>query len=256
MGAEFKTSASDAKPAARPQRHRWQFSLLSLFLLTTLTCLVLSWWAWPRPAEVVAIVNAMSTPLPVSSSLTSNDPPEFVICRNVLLNNLHDPEVLKDAVSIPGNGNLRMFRDRSEPAKWLEARLRIESVPPSVVIIRMKVPAQFREEAVEVVDYITTRCVSRTLVEVGRRTREHASVLLAEKNRVERKLKSASRRLEKLRRMRAAENPELVALEAEILKLTDLSQQLTAELLAAHDLDNSSKHLQLVQMATVTNGNQ
>jgi hypothetical protein len=255
MGAEFMTSASESKPAAGSPRRRWQFSLFSLFLLTTVTCLMLSWWAWPRPAEVVAIVNAMSTPLPVSSALTSDEQPEFIICRDVLLKALHKPEVLDDAVAIPGNGKLRMFRGRSEPAEWLKSRLGIESVQPSVVMIRLKVPAQFRDEAVEVVDYITTRCVSRTLVEVGRRTREHASALLAQKNRVERELKNTRLRLEKFRRTRAAEDPELVVLEEEACKLMDLSKQLSAELLAAQDVDNSSKHFQLVQMATVTNGN-
>ncbi len=250
------TDAADNKPLTRASRRRWQFSLLSLFLLTTATCLILSWWVWPRPVEVVAIVNAIATPLPVSSALTSESPPEFVVCQDVLLRKLRSPDLLEDAVAIPGNGNLRMFRNRSEPTKWLEKRLRIEVVQPSAVVVSLKVPERFVGDAVEVVDYITTRCVSRTLVEVGRQTREHASALIAEQKRVRRQLVDKSVQLAQWRRKLGAEHREVVALEAEVFELTERTKRLTAEILNAQNLDNSSRHLQLVQMATaVTNGN-
>lgn len=248
-----KASAHNAPGAGlavpRSQR-RLQFSLLSLFLLTTLTCLLLSWWVWPRPIEVVSIVNASATPLPVSRSVADGTPPEFAVYQQELLKELRSPGLLQDAVSVPGNGNLGMFRNRSEPTEWLAKRLRVEVVQPATIMISLKVPEHLRDEGVEVVDYITTKCVSRTTVKVGRQTREYLSDLRAEQQRVRRQLRKNTRQLAQLSRTRSADDAEIIALETEVLHLTDTIKRLVVEIQNAQTADNSSQYLQLVQMAT------
>jgi hypothetical protein len=248
MQSQVATDAARNQPATGPSRRRWQFSLLSLFLLTTATCLVLSWWVWPRPVEVVAIVNASAAPLPVSRTPPNGGSPEVVEYQQELLRELQSRVLLKDAVSVPGNGNLRLFRGLSEPTAWLRKRLKVEVLQPSTVLVSLKVPKHLHDEGVEVVDYITTRCISRTLVKVGRETRRYLSDLQREKLNVRRKLQAATSRTDGQDRPKALDEAEVVALTSEAAQLDLLIRK-------AEVADNSSQYLQLVQMATVTKGN-
>jgi hypothetical protein len=249
MQTQVELDAAREELAARPSRRRWQFSLFSLFLLTTATCLVLSWWVWPQPIEVVSIVNASTTALPVSRIPVDGGQQDVVVYQQELLRELRKPDLLKDAVSVPGNGKLRLFRDQSEPTKWLERRLRVEVVPPSTVLVSLKVPPHLHDEGVEVVDYITTKCISRTLVKVGRQTRSFLSELQAEQVNVRRKLRAATSPTSEQGEPRTLDEAEIVALQSEAAQLDLLIRK--AEL-----ADNSSQYLQLVQMATAINQGQ
>jgi hypothetical protein len=150
-----------------PPKRRLQFSLVSLFALTTVTCLLLGWWAWPRPVEVVALLHApAATPALGKLSLRAN---EFVVdIQRELLSALNDPTLMDDTVSIVGNGKLRIFRGRSNPAAWLRDRLEIDVLPKSIVSIKLTVPAEFKTDAIECLDYMALRAATRVNVEAAR----------------------------------------------------------------------------------------
>ena len=89
-----------------PARRRLQFSLLSLFVLTTTTCLIMSWWVWPQPVEVVSLVNASATPIPIGPASDGAFACPTVIYQQELLTALKDPKLLHHAVSVASNANL------------------------------------------------------------------------------------------------------------------------------------------------------
>jgi hypothetical protein len=209
---------------------------------------------WPRPVEVVALINASTKPLAVSRSTDPGAAPDTVMYQYELLKALQSPALLQDAVSIPGNGELRMFSRRSKPVEWLRERLRIEVINPSIVSIKLKVPKHFQNEAIEVVDYIATRCVSRTLVKVGKQTRDFLSELRAEERRIRRELSGREQRLAHLASTRPTDDAERRRLEAEAFQLKEVLNQLDSELQSAQSADNWSQYLQLVQTATASNG--
>jgi hypothetical protein len=154
-----------------PTRRRWQFSLLSLLVLMTATCLVLGWMARPRPLEVVALIHAPAAPPPAGKAASPGTAP-FIDVQQELLAKLREPALFTDAVSIVGNGKLRMFRGRVDPADWLRDRLDVEILPQSVVSITLRVPAKFEKEGIEVLDYIALRAATRVNVEVAAESRQ------------------------------------------------------------------------------------
>ena len=99
-------------------RRRLQFSLLSLFVLTTAACLALTWWVWPRPVDVILI--SIASPTPIQVSMGSRGEPTFVDYQQEFLAALNSPQLLQDAIDVTGNGHLPMLAHRRDPAAWLQ----------------------------------------------------------------------------------------------------------------------------------------
>ena len=175
-----------------------------------------------------------------------------MVYQQELLAALSSPKLLQDTVAITGNGKLRMLRGRSDPAEWLRRRLEVKVINPSIVSVTLTVPEYFQRDAIEVVDYITLKCVSRTTADVGHRTRKFLKSLRHEQRSLHREIGRKTAKLERLSRTLPGDDPQLATLEAEIRRLSEEVGELSAEISVAQGADNSSSHLQFIQMATVT----
>jgi len=128
----------------------------------------MSWWVWPQPVEVVALVQVPAAPIPVSENSVQ-----------LLLTALNNPTLLNDAIAITGNGHLRMLRDQSDPADWVRKGLEVEVLKNSIVSIKLSVPRHYASDAIEFVDYIMLRAVADVdskLVRSGHSRRDKRAV--------------------------------------------------------------------------------
>jgi hypothetical protein len=229
---------------------RLQFNLLSLFALMTVTCLLLSWWVWPQPVEVISLVHASAAPIPVSFKSNASQT-RLVSYQEDLLAALHNPAILHDAMTVAGNGNLRMLRDRSDPIGWLQKRLEIKVLKNSMVSIKLTVPEYFQRDAVEVVDYITQKAVAGTSVKIGRQTREHVKRLRREHRALQHAIGETTQRLNGLREDESGDSHRAAALVLVLKSQCASLNRLQGEIAKAQSADQSLTHLQFIQSATV-----
>lgn len=238
-------SEAHTPPASR---RRLQFSLLSLLSLTTLTCLALGWWVWPRPIVVTSRLMATTTPIRVLPS-ADTAVPQITDYRTELLAALANPQLLNDAVAITGNGRLAMCR-RSEPVEWIRDRLEIDTSNGTNIIITLTVPEYFKHDAIEFVDYITLRAYSDVTIKIARQTRAWTRRLVRERDKLAAQLKATTKQLEKLDGSSPASAEQAAALQ----ELQATQRKSLAEF--EHDInfsdspDISAGNLQLVESAT------
>jgi hypothetical protein len=245
-------SGADLLPKARSGK-RLQFSLLSLFALTTLTCLVLSWWVWPQSVEVVSQVKASTTPIRALSPPAAPQP-QVVDCQSELLAFLANPQLLKEAVAITGNGDLSMLRGRSDPIGWIKKRLEITTASSAVISVRLTVPEYFKNDAIEFVDYVTLRAFAHVSVMVGRQTRAWTQRLEREKFSLQQQIKSTTHLLNKLKGP-PTNNANVAAIEVLLKSQRESLNDLVKDVEFSRSAADRANQPQLVQMATVIDAN-
>jgi hypothetical protein len=235
--------------SSRPASRRLQFSLLSLFALTTLICLVLGWWVWPRPVEITSQLMATTRPIRILP-LVGGTAPQVVDYQSKLLAALADPQLLKDAVAITGNGNLAMCR-RSDPVGWIQKRLEITTSSNSVITIKLTVPEYFKKDAIEFVDYITLRAYSDVSIAITRQTRAWTRRLVRERDALALQLKTTTKRLNELDQLQPADAPEEAALKKTLASQRKSLAELEKDIDFSRNADHQVSNFQLVQNASV-----
>jgi len=234
-----------------PTNRRLQFSLFSLFALTTTACLVLGWWAWPRPVTVVSQIMATSTPIR-TLPLVGGTAPRVVDYQSELLAALADPQLLKDAVAITGNGKLTMFR-RSDPVAWIQKRLIVDTPGSAIIEIRFTVPEYFKPEAIEFVDYITLRAYTDVNISIGRRTRAWTQRLIRERDALQAEFDATIQQRNELKKSPAPNSQELATLDLELAAQHKSLAELEKDIDFSRTADDPSNNLRLVQNASVLN---
>lgn len=239
---------SETNKSPRRSSRRLQFSLLSLFALTTATCLVLGWWVWPRPVEITSQLMATTKPIR-TLPLVGGTAPQVVDYQSELLAALADPQLLKDAVAIAGNGNLAMCR-RSDPVAWIQDRLEVKSTN-SIITVKLTVPQYFQKDALEFVDYITLRAYSDVSIAIVRQTRDWTRRLVRERDTLTLELKAATKRLKELDHVAPANAPELATLEKALASHRKALAELEKDIDFSRKSGDQVNNFQLVQNATV-----
>jgi hypothetical protein len=239
----------DRRDRPRPRR-RLQYSMLSLLIVMTTTCLALTWWTWPRPIVVESIVFATATPVRLSSS--TGDAPErrILVYQQELLAALNDPDLLPTTVDVIGNRSLAILRQRSDPAGWLRGRFRAEAVNATTVSIKLTVPEHYRTDAVELVDYITLRCFVQVASSTSNRIRERLAALREEHDRQMQLLDETCRKIASVNPGWTSSDVETASLKRESSLLAARIAELASDIKtteAAYGLSDSQ--LKLVQMA-------
>jgi hypothetical protein len=234
-------------------RKRLQFSLLSLFALTTLTCLVLSWWVWPQSVEVVSQVKVSTTPIRALSPPVASQP-RVIDCQSELLAFLADPQLIKDAVAITGNGDLAMLRGRSDPIGWITKRLEIATASNAVVSVKLTVPEYFKNDAIEFVDYVTLRAFAHISVKVAQQTRAWTQRLERRKLAMQQKIKSTTRLLYKLKKS-STNDANVAEIELLLKSQRESLSNLVKDVEFSRSAADRANQPQLVQMATVIDAN-
>ena len=243
---------STTNSSPRCGRRRLQFSLLSLFVLTTLTCLVLSWWVWPQSIEVVSQVMASTTPIRALSPPFAPQP-QVVDCQTELLAFLADPQLLKEAVAITGNGDLSMLRGRSDRIGWIKKRLELTTAPNAVVSVKLTVPEYFKKDAIEFVDYITLRAYAHVTVKFGRQARAWTKRLEHDKLALQQEIKTTTYLLNAVRK--SLDSANVAAIELRLKSQRKSLDDLVKDIEFSRSADNQLNRVQLVQMATVIDTN-
>jgi hypothetical protein len=233
---------------SQPHRRRLQFSLLSLFVLMTSTCAVLTWLVWPKSVGVVAQV--MASTLTVSPTGSTIPQPKFVDYQAKLLAAFEDPEILKDAVAITGNGDLPMLRGKRDPLNWVRKRLEVEAAPNSIISVKLTVPEYFKQNAIEFVDYITFRAVTKTIRDIEPLPRTRLPELVAQRLALERTINATSQRLERSKRVAGTGSPVVAAIEAELETHVDAWKRLGEQIEAGKTAQEFVSQVRFVQTAT------
>lgn len=246
--ARMKINPNIASPG---KSRRLQFSLLSLFTLTTATCLVLGWWVWPRPVEITSQLMATTKPIR-TLPLVGGTAPQVVDYQTKLLAALADPQLLKDAVAIAGNGNLAMCR-RSDPVTWIQDRLDVKSTNSNITI-KLTAPEYFKKDALEFVDYITLRAYTDVSIAITRQTRAWTRRLVRERDALALQLKATTKRLNELNELDPNVLPdavEVAALEQTLASQRTSLAELDKDINFSRAADDHANNFQLVQNATV-----
>lgn len=241
---------SNPNTALPTKSRRLQFSLFSLLALTTLTCVVLGLWAWPKPAQITSQLMATTTPISMLPP-ASGAAPQTVDYQTELLAALADPQLLKDAVAIAGNGNLAMCRG-SDPVAWIQDRLEVKSTNSNITI-KLTVPDYFKRDALEFVDYITLRAYTDVSIAIARQTRALTHRLVHERDELTLQLNATAKRLKELAPVTAADEPQVAALKEMLASQRRSLVELEKELDLSRKADDQVNNLQLVQNAKVLN---
>lgn len=223
---------------------------MSLFALMTVTCLVLSWHVWPKTVAVEGQV--MASTLSVAPSGKTVPQPKFVDYQAKLIATFTSQEVLQDGVNIAGNGNLAMLRGRSNPAEWIRRRLEIVVAPNSIITIKMTVPEQYKDDAVELIDYIMFRGVTQTARSVDPIPRAKLASAVAHRQILADTLEAASQRLERATHDFGNASGEVAAINAEMESATAAWQRLNDDITTGELIDEFIDQLRFVHTATVT----
>jgi hypothetical protein len=235
------------RPENRPRR-RLQFRLVTLFAIMTATCLALSWYVWPKSVDVVAQV--MASTLTVSSTGSTVPHPKFAEYHAKLLAAFEDPEILADAVAITGSGDLPMLRRKRDPVNWVRKRLAVEAAPNSIISVKLTVPEFFQQNAVEFVDYITFRAVTKTVRDIEPVPRTRLPEFVEQRLALEQTINATSQRLERLKQDAGMGSPEVAAIEAELESQVDAWKKLGAHIEACKTAREFVNQVRFVQMAT------
>jgi hypothetical protein len=238
-----------ASTHTRSNRRRLQYSLLTLFVVTTLACLGLSWLVWPKTINVMAQV--MASTLTISATGNTVPEPKFEDYQAQLLAAFKDREILADAVSIAGNGRLAMFRYTSDPVTWVRQRLTVTVEPNSIICVKLMVPEQFEKDAIELVDYITFRAVTQTARDIDPRSHTRIDELIERQETLKRTIDDTNKRLSELKIQPEDLSPEIALIHAELRAQQKAYDELNAKIEAARIADEFVDQLRFVQTATV-----
>jgi hypothetical protein len=193
----------------------------------------------------------MASTFSVSPSGKTVPQPEFAAYQAQLMAAFTDPEVLGDGVAIAGNGRLSMLRGRSEPIDWVRERMEIVLAPNAVISIKMTVPERFAKDAIEFVDYVLFRGVSKTARDAVRIPRSGLSSALLQCQTLEQSVATLSLRLAQARPMFDHTSAETAAIEETLRATQQRCAELDRDIAASQLIDEFMDQLRFVQTATV-----
>jgi len=240
----------DQKPLEDRSHRRLQYRLVSLVALMTATCLALSWYVWPKSVLVEAQV--MASTLSVSPTDRTVPQPQFADFQAKLIAAFTSQDVLQDGVTVAGNGNLAMLRCRTDPVEWVRRRLEVTAAQNSIISVKIAVPEQYQDDAVELVDYIVFRSVTLTARSVDPIPRAELASAIERRQLLAEMLEAASQRIEQANHDFGSASGEVAAIKAKMELATTSWQRLNDDITTGELIDAFIDQLRFVQTATVT----
>jgi hypothetical protein len=178
-------SAEISDSASARRRSRLRFSLLSLFILITLVCVVFGFARRPGCKAAAAFRVGVRAPT-VDSEENPFHAVEFEIFMNAQLATIKGQWLLQAVLRNPAIASLPILASRKDPVAWLQENIRVEISPHSeILMISLTGRRDQLAEVKQVVDAVATAYVS--------------DVRYREKMRLQSKVQAADRMVESVR---------------------------------------------------------
>lgn len=128
-------SSDDAGTSDTSKSPRLRFSLLTLFIGMTAACLYLAWWVQPNRFTVEAVFYVAAVPPSLTSDENSAfDPQEYQLLQKTHRDLITSNYVLEFALRSKKIATLPLILSKTDPIKWLQANLEIDSEPESELL--------------------------------------------------------------------------------------------------------------------------